>query len=107
MVKKSDLFEKPKKNQHAFCTDIDRDTKDTRVLCNIKPNQDWMETNLHEFGHSVYLKYHDPQMNWSFKTPAHTFTTEAIAMLFGHMALNSQWMQDMLGVSNEEKAKIA
>ena len=37
LIKNSDLYEKPGKNQHAFCTDIDN-IGDIRVLCNIKPN---------------------------------------------------------------------
>ncbi len=106
MVAKSDLFEKPGKSQHAFCTDIDRDAHDIRVLCNVKDNQGWMETNLHEFGHAVYFKYHDTQLPWTLKTPAHTFTTEAIAMLFGRMSMNAQWMLDMGLIKAEDKGKI-
>jgi peptidyl-dipeptidase A len=106
MVDKSDLFEKPGKNQHAFCTDIDRDNHDIRVLCNVKDNQGWMETMLHEFGHAVYFKYHDTELPWVLKTPAHTFTTEAIAMFFGRMAMNAQWMLDMGIIKPEDKPKI-
>ncbi|MBZ0242819.1 MAG: M2 family metallopeptidase, partial [Bacteroidales bacterium] len=39
MIKNSDLYERKGKNQHAFCTDIDRDKHDIRVLCNVKQNQ--------------------------------------------------------------------
>ncbi len=49
----SDLFEKPGKSPHAFCTDIDREG-DVRVLANIVPNEYWAATMLHELGHSVY-----------------------------------------------------
>ena len=106
MLAKSDLFEKEGKNQHAFCTDIDRDAHDIRVLCNVKDNSSWMETMLHEFGHAVYFKYHDIQLPWILKTHAHTFTTEAIAMFFGRMAMNAQWMADMGIIKPEDKAKI-
>jgi peptidyl-dipeptidase A len=54
----SDLFEKEGKNQHAYFTDIDNEG-DIRVLCNVKPNNQWMGTMLHEFGHGVYDKYID------------------------------------------------
>ncbi len=107
MVAKSDLFPKEGKNQHAFCTDIDRDNGDVRVLCNVVDNAGWMNTMLHEYGHAVYFKYHDQSLPWTLKTPAHTFTTEAIAMIFGRMASNSDWMRDMLGVSKKEAAQIA
>lgn len=106
MVAKSDLFEREGKSQHAFCIDIDRNIKDTRVLCNVKDNQSWMNTMLHEFGHAVYFKWHDKNLPWFLKTPAQIFTTEAIAMMFGRLASNPQYMQDMLGISDAEKAKI-
>ena len=106
LVKKSDLFEREGKNQHAFCIDIDRDIKDTRVLCNVKDNQSWMNTMLHEFGHAVYFKWHDKDLPWFLKTPAQIFTTEAIAMMFGRLSSNPQYMQDMLGINDAEKKKI-
>ncbi len=106
MLAKSDLYEKPGKNQHAYCIDIDRVVKEVRVLCNVKPNYNWMNTMLHEFGHAVYFKYQDNSLPWVLNTPAHTFTTEAIAMLFGRFASKPQWLQDMIGISDEEKNKI-
>jgi len=106
MLKKSDLFEKPGKNQHAFCTDIDNEG-DVRVLCNIKPNPIWMNTMLHEFGHAVYDKNIDINLPFILRDPAHTFTTEAIAMMFGRFSSNPQWIRDMMGIPDEEKLKIA
>ena len=53
VIADSDLYEKKGKSPHAFCTDIDREG-DVRVLANIVPNDYWMSTMLHEFGHSVY-----------------------------------------------------
>lgn len=106
MVAKSDLFGRKGKNQHAYCIDIDRDTKDIRVLANVVDNYDWMNTLLHEFGHAVYFKYQGEDLPWFVKTPAQIFTTEAVAMHFGRFATNAQWMQDMLGLSNKEKENI-
>jgi peptidyl-dipeptidase A len=103
---KSDLYEKPGKNQHAYCIDIDN-KGDVRVLCNIQPNYNWMNTMMHEFGHSVYDKYIDRDLPYALRSPAHTFTTEAIAMLFGRMASNPAWMRDLKVVSKEESEKIA
>ncbi len=107
LVAKSDLYEKPNKNQHAYCINIDRDARDIRVLCNIKQNSRWMETTLHEYGHALYEKYLDQTLPWDLKAPSHTFTTEAIAMLFGRFATNPQWMEDVIKISSEEKTKIA
>jgi peptidyl-dipeptidase A len=94
MIAKSDLYEKPGKNQHAYCINIDNQG-DVRVLCNIKTNQNWMGTMLHEFGHANYDKYIEPQLPFSLRNPAHTFTTEAIAMFFGRMSSNAQFLVDM------------
>lgn len=102
---KSDLYEKPGKNQHAYCIDIDN-KGDVRVLTNIKPNYNWMNTTLHEFGHGVYDKYISQDLPLALRNPAHTFTTEAIAMIFGRMAANPQWMNDMQIISEEERNKI-
>ena len=106
MIKKSDLYEKPGKNQHAFCTDIDNEG-DVRVLCNVKPNAYWMNTMLHEFGHAVYDKNTDINLPFILREPPHMFCTEAIANLFGRMSSNPQWLKDMAGISEEEKMKIA
>ncbi len=59
VIAKSDLYEKKGKSQHAFCTDIDREG-DVRVLANIRPNNQWASTLLHEFGHSVYSSLYIP-----------------------------------------------
>lgn len=103
----SDLFEKEGKNQHAYCINIDRDKKDIRILCNVKPNTRWMETMLHETGHAVYEEYYNEELPWILKQPAHIFATEAIAMMFGRLANNAQWMQDMVNITTEEKETIA
>lgn len=106
LIKNSDLFEKEGKYQHAYCTDIDR-AGDVRVVCNIKPNYNWMNTMLHEYGHAVYDKFFDFSLPWVVREPAHTFTTEAIAMLFGRLASNPRWMKDVLTISEDEIAKIS
>ncbi len=107
IMSNSDLYEKPKKNQHAYCTDIDSEG-DIRVLCNISDNEQWMGTMLHEFGHAVYSKGHDNEKNPYFlRNAAHPFTTEAVAMIFGRLSRNPEWMKDMLGIDSSEVGKIA
>lgn len=106
MIAKSDLYEKPGKNQHAYCTDMDRNG-DVRVLCNIVPNEKWMNTMLHEFGHAVYSKNIDNKLPFYLKSEAQTFTTEAIAMMFGRFSTNGPWLKDNLGISEEESKKVA
>jgi peptidyl-dipeptidase A len=106
MIAKSDLYEKPGKNQHAYCIDIDN-LGDVRVLCNIKPNYNWMGTMLHEFGHANYDKYIDQKLPFSLRNPAHTFTTEAIAMFFGRMSSNPLFLVDMKLADEAEAKKVA
>jgi peptidyl-dipeptidase A len=106
MLKNSDMLERKGKNQHAFCTDIDKEG-DVRVLCNTKNDSYWMNTLLHEFGHAVYSKYTDRELPFFLRDAAHTFTTEAVAMFFGRMSSNPQWMIENLGISAEEAKKIA
>jgi len=101
----SDLYEHKGKNPHGFCIDIDREG-DVRVLCNIKNNEYWMETMLHELGHAVYDKYHGENVPYVLRQPAHIFTTEAIAMFFGRLSRNPAWMQQMLQLSDEQRAEI-
>lgn len=103
---KSDLYEKPGKNQHAFCTDIDR-AGDVRTLDNIKPDSYWMNTILHELGHGVYSYYNDRELPFTLRDAAHTFTTEAIANFFGRLAKNPYWMKDMGIIDQDEAEKIA
>jgi len=106
ILAKSDLYERQGKNPHAFSTDIDREG-DVRILCNLKNNEQWMETILHELGHAVYDKNHNPQVPYLLREPAHIFTTEAIAMFFGRLSRNPDWMQQMLALSDEQRAEIA
>ena len=101
----SDLYEKEEKYQHAYCADIDK-AGDVRIVCNIEQNISWMSTLLHEAGHAVYYKYMDPSTPYFLREQAHTFTTEAIAMLFGRFAFNPQWLNDIVKISKNEKNKI-
>jgi len=94
----SDLYEKPGKSPHAFCTDIDRQG-DVRVLANIVQNEYWMGTMLHELGHSVYsslnIRRHcRTRCGWK----RHILTTEGVAMMFERFSKSRPWLEKM-GVS--------
>jgi len=103
IVKKSDLYEREGKDQHAFCTDIDR-RGDVRILTNIKPTADWMDTALHELGHAVYSAGLDFSLPFNLREAAHIFTTEAVAMLFGALAKNPAWIVANTG-ANPDRVK--
>jgi peptidyl-dipeptidase A len=95
VLKRSDLYEKKGKNPHAFCTDIDRQG-DVRVLANIVPDKQWLNTMLHELGHSVYSSKNIPaSLPYVLRTDAHTLSTEAVAMMFGALADDAGWLQAM------------
>ncbi len=95
VIARSDLYEKPGKSPHAFCTDIDREG-DVRVLANIVPNEYWMGTMLHELGHSVYSSKNIPHsVPYVLRSEAHILTTEGIAMLFERFSKDADWLQAM------------
>lgn len=92
LLKLADLYERPGKNQHAFCMSVDREAE-VRVLCNNKSNEKWMGTMLHEYGHAVYDKYVDRSLPWLLRSSAHILATEASAMIFGRLSKNPVWMK--------------
>jgi peptidyl-dipeptidase A len=98
VIARSDLYEKPGKSPHAFCTDIDREG-DVRVLANIVPNEYWMGTMLHELGHSVYSSKNIPaSVPYTLRTEAHILATEGVAMMFEKFSKDADWLAAM-GVS--------
>jgi len=105
LLERADLYEREGKSQHAFCLDVDREG-DVRVLCNLKPDERWMSTMLHEFGHAVYDKYTDRSLPFSLREPAHVLTTEAVAMLNGRMTKSPSWLERFAGVSRDEAQQI-
>ena len=105
ILARSDLYDREGKYPHAFSFEGDR-YGDVRILCNLQNTERWMETILHELGHAVYSKYHNRKEPWLLREPAHSFTTEAIAMFFGRLSRNAAWMQQMLELSDEQRAKI-
>lgn len=104
LLQRADLYEKPGKCQHAFCMCVDRG-QDIRVLCNLRPDERWMSTMLHEFGHAVYDASVDPSLPYFLRTHAHILSTEASAMLFGRLSKNAEWLATFAGVpANEARA---
>ena len=105
ILARSDLYDRKGKYPHAYSHDVNR-RGDVRILCNLQNTERWMETILHELGHAVYSKYHDKSEPWLLREPAHSFTTEAIAMLFGRLSRNPAWMQKMLGLTQKQRAEV-
>lgn len=105
ILARSDLYEKPGKCQHAFSADLDR-SGDIRVLANLKPNLYWMDTLLHELGHSVYDKYVAKDIPFVLRTASHGLTTEGVALMMGAMSKNEEWLQKMLKLSPQQAAEL-
>ncbi len=105
ILARSDLFERPGKNPHAFCSDMDR-AGDIRILANMKNNGYWMETILHELGHGTYDKYIDGGLPFLLRSYPSSCLTEAAAEFFGRLSQDPAWMKAALGIPDEEIAKI-
>jgi len=106
LLARADLYERDGKSQHAFCLDVDH-AGDVRVLCNVRGNERWMSTMLHEFGHAIYDKYNDASLPFLLRTPAHTLTTEAIAMLNGRMSKDPEWLVRIAGLSAADAQRLS
>lgn len=105
LLKRSDLYEKEGKDQHAFCIGI-HTPDDVRVLCNMKPTGRWMSTMIHEFGHAVYDSYIDPGLPFLLRHPAHTLSTEAIAMLNERFLQSADFLSIIAGVDRARAEEI-
>lgn len=92
ILERSSLYEGEGKDPHAFAIDIDREG-DVRILLNLRPNERWMGITLHELGHAVYDDGVSRELPWMVRRPAHTLTTEAIAMLLGRLPKRVEWMR--------------
>lgn len=105
ILQNSDLWEKPGKNQHAFCINIDRE-KDVRTLNNIEPTIKWAETILHELGHAIYELGFDPTTPWLLKEPPHMISTEAMALIAGRQAYLPEVLNSLPHPSKEHASLV-
>lgn len=106
-LRQSDLYEREGKDQHAFCLMIGRHPDRVRVLCNVRDNESWAGTMLHEFGHAIYDQLLREDQTYFLRGVAHTNTTEAVAMLFGRLTHDAAWLADILGIDQHEAQQLA
>ncbi|MBA2534312.1 MAG: M2 family metallopeptidase [Rubrobacter sp.] len=103
VISNSDLYEREGKSQHAFCTRIGREYPyDVRVLANVRPDANWMDAMLHEFGHAVYDRHVNPRLPYLLRTYAHANTTEAIALMMGALIDDPGWLRSVAGAAPED-----
>jgi peptidyl-dipeptidase A len=105
IVRRSDLYEREGKYQHAMATFIDR-KDDVRIVTNIKNDSKWTGTLLHEFGHAAYFKEIDKDLPWELRESGHILTTEAIAIMFQDMIYSPDWMIRVAGLSENEVKEV-
>ncbi|MDQ3646807.1 MAG: M2 family metallopeptidase [Actinomycetota bacterium] len=104
VLARSDLYPRDRKCQHAFCLDVDRSGKDVRILANVVEGERWVEVMLHESGHAAYDISIDPHLPYLLRRPAHTFVTEAIALLSGRLVHDESWLTDVAGFDRSQVA---
>ena len=101
----SDLFERDGKNQHAFCTRLDR-VGDVRILTNLRNDEGWTSTLLHELGHAAYDKGIPIELPWLLRDVSHALTTEAVALMFERLTRHGPWLREWLGLSDQEASTL-
>ncbi|NIS79765.1 MAG: hypothetical protein GTO14_06060, partial [Anaerolineales bacterium] len=106
ILERSDLYPREGKDQHAFCLDIDRQG-DVRTLNNIEPSHRWTATLIHELGHAVYNQHIDSKLPWMLRTPPHSLTTEAIALMLEALTYDQVWLRDVLGLAEDEAHQLS
>jgi peptidyl-dipeptidase A len=102
ILARSDMYERPGKNQHAFCMNVDREN-DVRTLNNVQSTIKWMETVLHELGHAIYDLGFDEKLPWLLREPPHTMPTEAMALMAGRQAYRYEALKGLVGQSEEKE----
>jgi peptidyl-dipeptidase A len=95
VMAKSDLYPRAQKCQHAFCLDVDRTGRDVRILANVVAGERWIEVMLHESGHAAYDVEVSPDLPYLLHRAAHTFVTEAAAILSGRLARDPVWLREV------------
>ena len=92
VLERSDLYPRDGKNQHAFCTDIDRRRRRARArelrAGRALARRRWCTSS----GTRSTTSRSSATLPWLLRQPAHIFTTEAIAMLHGRLVRDETFL---------------
>jgi peptidyl-dipeptidase A len=107
ILNRSDLYPKPGKNQHAFCTWVQPDGSDVRVLCNLNRSHRWTATLLHELGHAVAAEYADRTLPTPVVLWPNGIIAETESQTIERMASDARWFHEVVGVPAERARALA
>jgi len=98
ILARSDLYPRPGKNQHAYAVDIDREG-DVRTFLNVERNARWMNTLLHELGHTIYQDGIDrTELPYDLRDDPQGFLNEGFAMFCEQPTVQPAWLGEMVGL---------
>jgi peptidyl-dipeptidase A len=107
ILARSDLYPRQGKNQHAYALDIDREG-DVRTFLNVEPNARWMNTLLHELGHTIYQDGIDrTELPYDLRDDPQGFLNEGFAMFCEQPTTSSRWLHEMLGLAVDQAEGLA
>jgi peptidyl-dipeptidase A len=104
---RSDLYPRPGKNQHAFCTTIQPDGSDVRILCNNTRSHRWTATTLHELGHALAAEYADRSLPQSLVLWPNSIIAETESQTIERMASDARWLAEAVGVPDTKAEELA
>ena len=107
ILERSDLWPRPGKNQHAFCTTVAPDGADVRVLCNLTKSHRWTSVLLHELGHAVAAEYADRTLPQRLVLWPNGIIAETESQTIERMASDAAWLRDVVGVPAAEADALA
>jgi peptidyl-dipeptidase A len=102
ILARSDVYPRAGKNQHAYAVDIDREG-DVRTFLSVERNARWMNTLLHELGHTIYQDGIDrTELPYDLRDDPQGFLNEGFAMFCEQASVRPRWLSEIAGLSLAE-----
>jgi peptidyl-dipeptidase A len=107
ILARSDNWPRPGKNQHAFCTWIEPDTSDIRVLNNLTESHHWTGVLLHELGHALAGEYADRSLPQRLIYAPNGIIAETESQTIDRMQNDPRWLRDAVGIEAARAERLA